>query len=101
MAAVRCRHCGRVRTLPADCTCDPLAESLASHEVARAVAVALAALSEVEHAVDECAARHGVRAVERITGLSRQTVSRWRHGDIPARDTLRAIRDALSAAGCA
>ena len=80
---------------------DPLAESLASHEVARAITVALAALTEVELAIDECAARHGVRAVERITGLSRQTVSRWRHGDIPARDTLRAVRDALEAAGCA
>ena len=101
MTQLRCRHCGRTRTAPAACSCDPLAESIPAHQVAMAISTALAALSEVQIALDECADRHGVRAVERITGLSRQTVSRWRHGDIPGRDTLKAVSDALSAAGCA
>lgn len=80
---------------------DPLAESIPAHYVAAAVTTALLALDELQASIDACASAHGVRAVERITGLSRQTVSRWRHGDIPGRDQIRSVRSSLENAGCA
>lgn len=59
------------------------AQDLPSHEVARCLTVAEGALADLSRAIDELARQHGTDTAARLLGVSRMSVSRWRHRDLP------------------